>query len=328
VSLAQALLGNPQRNSWTTPNRNASIRGCLIRLLDACPSWFDTVFNADPPPMFENDLLSRKGMLVKELAQEIRTLQTAHRPQGVHVSSGCQPMDRCLPSGGYAAGSLLELTCKHKPRTSGWGGLSLALKIAKPWLDDGKYLVVVDSHRRLCAPSLVALKIPLERLIVIRSENAADWVWGLDQALRSPAVGALISPVNELDDRSARRLQLAVEQGGGLGIFLRDQVSAKRNPSWAEVQWQVQSVSTRATSSSLSTMTLSQPSAPSVLMERWFDLELLRAPGFQSTRRVRLGIDAQGEWKHCDERKSPKSAEHLAAQLALATPRRPNVAAS
>ncbi|MCE2811130.1 MAG: hypothetical protein LW850_12100 [Planctomycetaceae bacterium] len=165
--------------------------------------------------MFENDLLSRKGMLVKELAQEIRTLQTAHRPQGVHVSSGCQPMDRCLPSGGYAAGSLLELTCKHKPRTSGWGGLSLALKIAKPWLDDGKYLVVVDSHRRLCAPSLVALKIPLERLIVIRSENAADWVWGLDQALRSPAVGALISPVNELDDRSASICETQSKLGGG-----------------------------------------------------------------------------------------------------------------
>ena len=272
--------------------------------------------------MTETDLLSRKGMLVKELAQEIRTLQTAHRPQGIHVSSGCEPMDRCLPAGGYAAGSLLELTCKHKPRTSGWGGLSLALKIAKPWLDDGKYLVIVDSHRRLCAPSLVAMKIPLERLIVIRTENAADWVWGLDQALRSPAVGALISPVGELDDRSARRLQLAVEQGGGLGIFLRDQLSAKRNPSWAEVQWQVQSVSTRTNCNPLL-----QANASSVLMERWFDLELLRAPGFQSTRRVRLGIDAQGEWKHCDERKSPKSAEHLAAQLALATPRRPNVAA-
>jgi hypothetical protein len=266
--------------------------------------------------MTQAELLSPKGMLVKELAQEIRTLQTAQRPQGLYVSSGSEPMDRCLPWGGYAAGSLLELTCSKKPRTAGWGGLSLALRIAKPWLENGKYLVIVDSHRRLCAPSLVAMNIPLERLIVIRTQNATDWVWGLDQVLRSPAIGALISPVTELGDRSARRLQLAVEQGGGVGIFLRDQGSAKRNPSWAEVQWLVQSVTTRPSSQT------------PILMERWFDLELLRAPGLQTTRRVRLGIDAQGEWKHCDERKASKSTEHLAAQLALATPRRPNVAAS
>lgn len=276
--------------------------------------------------MIETELPSRKGM-VKELAQEIRALQTAHRPQGVHVSSGSPPMDRCLPAGGYAAGSLLELTCKNKPQTSGWGGLSLALKIAKPWLEDGKYLAIVDSHRRLCAPSLAALKIPLERLIVIRTENASDWVWGLDQTLRSPAIGALISPVAELDDRSARRLQLAVEQGGGLGIFLRDQVSAKRNPSWAEVQWQVQSVCVPSKSAATTSPLSPQATHPTLMMERWFDLELLRAPGLQTTRRVRLGIDAQGEWKERDERKPQKSAQHLAAQLALATSRRTPMAA-
>ena len=266
--------------------------------------------------MTQSQTRSPKRELVKELAQEIRSLQTAHRPQGGQVSSGSESMDRCLPCGGYAAGSLLELTCGKKPRTSGWGGLSLALKIAKPWMENGKYLVVVDSHRRLCGPSLVAMNIPLERLIVIRTQNATDWVWGLDQALRSPAVGAVISPVTELDYRSARRLQLAVEQGGGLGIFLRDQASAKLNPSWAEVQWLIKPLTTRP------------KTQPAILMERWFHLELLRAPGFQTIRCVRLGIDAQGEWKHCDERKSSKSAEHLAAQLALSTPHRPNLAAS
>ncbi|MEI6525273.1 MAG: hypothetical protein WCP62_04540, partial [Planctomycetota bacterium] len=66
---------------------------------------------------------------------------------------------------------------------------------------------------------------------------------------------------------------------------------------------------------------------PSVMMERWFDLELLRAPGRQSSRRVRLGIDAQGEWIECDERKSPQSAQHLASQLAIAAPGRRDLAA-
>jgi hypothetical protein len=265
--------------------------------------------------MSETELLSRSGIL-RELAQEIRSLETAQRPQGIYVSSGSESMDRCLPNCGYAAGSLVELTCERPSHFSGWGGLSLALRIARPWLDDGKYLVIVDSHRRLCAPSLAALKIPLERIIVIRTDNASDWVWGLDQALRSRAVGALITPVKDLEDRSARRLQLAVEQGGGLGILLRDRVSASRYPSWAEVQWQVRSAASK-----------DQATGPTVMMQRWFDLELLRAPGRQSNHRIRLGIDSQGEWIGCDERKYPQSAEHLAAQLAMATPRRRDMAA-
>lgn len=265
--------------------------------------------------MSETELLSRSG-IVRELAQEIRSLETAQRPQGIYVSSGSESMDRCLPNCGYAAGSLVELICERPSHFSGWGGLSLALRIARSWLDDGKYLVIVDSHRRLCAPSLAALKIPLERIIVIRTDNASDWVWGLDQALRSRAVGALITPVKDLEDRSARRLQLAVEQGGGLGILLRDRVSASRYPSWAEVQWQVRSAASK-----------DQATGPRVMMQRWFDLELLRAPGRQSNRRIRLGIDSQGEWIGCDERKYPQSAEHLAAQLAMATPRRRDMAA-
>jgi hypothetical protein len=265
--------------------------------------------------MIDSELLDRNGIL-RELAQEIRSLETAQRPQGLYVSSGSESMDRCLPNCGYAAGSLVELTCQRPLHFSGWGGLSLALRIARPWLDDGKYLVIVDSQRRLCAPSLAALKIPLERIIVIRTDNASDWVWGLDQALRSRAVGALITPVKELEDRSARRLQLAVEQGGGLGILLRDRVSASRYPSWAEVQWQVRAASNT-----------DQAASPSVMMQRWFDLELLRAPGRQTNRRIRLGIDSQGQWIGCDERKYPQSAEHLATQLALATPRRRDMAA-
>ena len=262
--------------------------------------------------MSETELLSRSGIL-RELAQEIRSLETAQRPQ---ASNGPSIPIRCLPNCGYAAGSLVELTCERPSHYSGWGGLSLALRIARPWLDDGKYLVIVDSHRRLCAPSLAALKIPLERIIVIRTDNASDWVWGLDQALRSRAVGALITPVKDLEDRSARRLQLAVEQGGGLGILLRDRVSASRYPSWAEVQWQVRSAASK-----------DQATSARMMMQRWFDLELLRAPGRQSNRRIRLGIDSQGEWIGCDERKYPQSAEHLAAQLAMATPRRRDMAA-
>ena len=283
-----------------------------------------------------------RGALVKELSEGIRSLETANRPIGNYITSGSLAMDRCLASRGYHTGSFLELTFDTASGSAGWGGMSLALKLAQPWLADGKYLVVVDSQRRLHAPSLLALKIPLERLIVIRTENEQDWVWGVDQSLRSRAVGALITPAGCIEDRVARRWQLGIEQGGGLGILLRERSIAKRSPSWAEVQWQVRSVcrssdergnhSAGRLANDSNYGKLRTPSA--IHSARWFDLELLRAPGLRSKNHLRLGIDSRGDWIECtpqpqtrDDQKSSESTQYLVAQLAMAEARRRNMAA-
>ncbi len=61
----------------------------------------------------------------------------------------------------------------------------------------------------------------------------------LDQALRCPAVAAVVawpeSLDGKLDGRTFRRLQLAAEQGGGLGLLIRPE-SVRSQPSWADVR--------------------------------------------------------------------------------------------
>src|SRR5437879_6095746 len=56
-----------------------------------------------------------------------------------------------------------------------------------------------------------------------------------DEARRCPAVAAVWGPVGELDDRALRRLQLAAEEGRGLGLLLRG-ASVRGRPSWADVR--------------------------------------------------------------------------------------------
>ena len=100
---------------------------------------------------------------------------------------------------------------------------------------NGGVLVVLDRRREFCPPAAVRLGIEPEQFVVVHAESAADNDWAMDQVLRSPAVAAVLAWPERLDGRTFRRWQLAVEQGGGLGLLLRP-AAARADPSWADVR--------------------------------------------------------------------------------------------
>ncbi len=243
------------------------------------------------------------------LARQIRDMETAGRPDQERIGSGCRAMDRHLPGNGYARGSMVEMVRNG----NGTGVSTLAMLIARQAMTDGKYLVVVDPQRQFYPPAMRSLGIPLERVIALQPTNYADSVWGLDQVLRCTAVGAVVVEAGNWDDRVSRRLQLACEQGGGLGIVTRDIRSLRGQPSWADVQWRVgclpQSTSSRLDSDA-----------------RLFRLELTRCNGGRTGARITVGIDSRGQWidvsTHQGAGHEHASALHLAAQLAQPTRQR------
>jgi len=245
---------------------------------------------------------------LEQLSRQIREMETAGRPDKERISSGCPTMDRHLPGGGHARGSMLELL-RSGPGT---GLSSLALMMARQAIVEGKYLVLVDPHRQFYPPAMKSLGIPLERVIALQPANHADAIWGLAQVLRCPAVGAVIAEIGTLDDRAARKLQLAAEQGGGLGLFLRDARSARAQPSWADVQWLVRSASLQDQNT------------------RWFHLELARCSGGRTGARLTVGVNTRGQWIEAPTTQGARhehaSTLHLAAQLAQPTRRRRDIA--
>lgn len=244
---------------------------------------------------------------LEQLSRQIREMETAGRPAQECISSGCRSMDRHLPHGGYARGSMLELL-RSGP---GSGVSSIALMIARQAIVDGKYLVVIDPQRQFYPPAMKSLGIPLERIIALQPANHADAIWGLAQVLRCSAVGAVIAEVGPLEDRVARKLQLAAEQGGGLGVFLRDARSARSQPSWADVQWLVRSATPEHNTHNLEMQHQNI---------RWFNLELARCSGGRTGARLTVGVNGHGQWIDAPTtqgaRREHASALHLAAQLA------------
>lgn len=208
--------------------------------LSTSPSLSSSTARLHPPTARADELSSQTATLAR-LAQEVQQLEAAGRkPTGLtSISTGCLAMDACLPAGGYVPGTVIE----YLRSTSGCGATYLSFTAAAAALraSEDKYLVIVDTNHQLYPPALLCHQISLQRVIWVRPQSQADAVWATDQALRTTAVAAVVADLDVLDERDARRLQLAAERGGGVGLLLRN-LSARRMPSWAEVQWVVRSL--------------------------------------------------------------------------------------
>ncbi len=174
--------------------------------------------------------------LVAALRGQIERLESSRWPRDEQpVSTGCETLDRLLPERGLRRGTLVEWLAAG----SGSGAETLALGVAGRACGDGGALVVLDDRRQFYPPAAARLGIELERMIVVQAQSEADRAWALDQALRCPAVAAVLAWPARLDDRAFRRMQLAAEQGGALGLLLRPE-TARREPSWADVRFEVE----------------------------------------------------------------------------------------
>ena len=66
----------------------------------------------------------------------------------------------------------------------------------------------------------------LDRLVLVQAHDAQAVLWAAEQALRCPAIGAVLAWPVALDDRRVRRLQLAAETGGSCGLLYRPPTAA------------------------------------------------------------------------------------------------------
>src|SRR5207248_5350882 len=71
-------------------------------------------------------------------------------------------------------------------------------------------------------PALAALGFDLANVYLLHTRNPQDEIWAITQCLRCRGVSAVIAAPQKLSRIEARRLQLAAEHGGTVGILLRD----------------------------------------------------------------------------------------------------------
>lgn len=129
----------------------------------------------------------------------------------------------CVPFGlsavDMAAGGGLALGRVHE--FTGWSAQALAIFMAGR--SEGAILWCARMHtdHDLYPPGLAALGCDARRLVVAQCSSPTDALWAAEEGLRSGAAGAVVlEGERPLDLTSARRLQLAAEEGGALGLIV------------------------------------------------------------------------------------------------------------
>lgn len=180
--------------------------------------------------------MNSTSQTVARLREEIRRLECSRVLLGdQRISSGCEALDALFPGGGLRRGSLVEWLRGGM----GSGAATLALHYARQACRQGTHLVVIDRLRQIYPPALAGWGIDLAQVILVHPRDVREELWVWDQSLRCTAVGAVWGEIERIDGRSFRRLQLAVEDSGGVGLLLRPS-RARSEPTWADVRLLVQ----------------------------------------------------------------------------------------
>ena len=133
----------------------------------------------------------------------------------------------------FARGAVHEILCER-----GQGpGMFFATVLARAACGE-RAIVWSDPEGRLYPPAIAAAGIPLNRLLLLRPKDEKDELWALSECLRCSGVGVALACPRRLSTIEARRLQLAAERGGGVGILLRPD-SAVCTPYAAATRWVV-----------------------------------------------------------------------------------------
>jgi protein ImuA len=202
---------------------------------------------------------------------------------------GVPALDDAL-QGGVAYGALHELAPASELQLGAAFGFGLAVAIlaAQAAVGGREVLCIATDYAALAAgapygPGLDRLGLCMDRLLILRVAHPRDALWAFEEALKCPALAAVLAELPEdgsaADLTATRRLSLAAQAGGGLGLLLRHRLSPLS--SAAMTRWQVAAA-------------LSRPDRFGGLGGTSFDLAL------QRNRRGRCGRWITG-WNH-DER--------------------------
>jgi protein ImuA len=174
--------------------------------------------------------LEREALRLR-LEQMSRNAQAEDQGRPTVQPTGFAEFDALLPGGGWPVGAITELM----PETQGIGELSLLLPALATLSRAGRYLVWIAPPCLPYPPALAQHGLVLNRLLLVQAPDAHSILWATEQALRCPAIGAVLAWPVSLDDRRVRRLQLAAESGGSCGLVYRPP-SAALQPSPAALR--------------------------------------------------------------------------------------------
>ncbi|HEY9212009.1 MAG TPA: ImuA family protein [Ancylobacter sp.] len=220
---------------------------------------------------------------IAELRERIQRLEGGAGRARKVLPFGLPQIDRRLPGGGLALGCLHEVAGGGNGAVDGAAAALFAAGVAAR--TRGKVLWCV-TRQDLFAPALAQAGLLPGRVIFVEAGDEKALLACMEEGLRHGALGAVVGEVARLSMTASRRLQLAAEGSGTIGIAVRrwrraTEVADFGQPTASVTRWRV---------SVLPSVPLP---VPGVGRPRWL-LELIRCRAGESADFEVESCDAQG----------------------------------
>jgi hypothetical protein len=162
-------------------------------------------------------------------ATDASVAETSAAPAATPASAsffrtGLPALDELAPGQAFALGAVHELLFPQRAPPPQFVAMLLMLSAAR--VRPGT-VVWSDPDGMLYPPAIARAGLPLERLLILRPKALDDEIWAAAECMGCRGIAATIVEPVRLNRVQARRLQLAVERGGGAGILIRSQRSAR-----------------------------------------------------------------------------------------------------
>jgi protein ImuA len=153
--------------------------------------------------------------IVEELRERIQRLEGGVARRRAVLSFGVKEIDRRLPDGGLALGALHEVAGGGNGAVDGAAAALFAAGIAAR--TRGQVLWCV-TRKDLFAPALAQAGLSPDRVIYVEASDEKSVLACFEEGLRHGGLGAVVAEVARLSMTASRRLQLAAEGSGSIGI--------------------------------------------------------------------------------------------------------------
>ena len=220
---------------------------------------------------------------IAELRARVARIETADRTPRAFLPFGVDAVDDKLPGGGLSLGALHEIA----------GGAAGVIDAAAAALFAAGILARIEGSVLWCmtrpdlfAPALAQAGLDPDRVIYVDAGDETSVLACFEEGLRHGGLCGVVAEVARLSMTASRRLQLAAESSGTIGIALRRwrrmaEAADFGQPTASTTRWRV----TNVPSSPLP--------VPGVGRHRWF-VELIRSRAGESADFLLEACDAKG----------------------------------
>lgn len=218
---------------------------------------------------------------VAALRASIAAIEVGRRQEREVLPFGLEVVDARLPGGGLALGALHEVAGGG---TGAVDGAAAALFVAGiAGRTNGKVLWCI-TRPDLFAPAIAQAGLNPDRVIYVEAHDEKSVLSCFEEGLRHGGLSCVVAEVSHLSMTASRRLQLAAETSGTMGLALRrwrrqTEAADFGQPTAASTRWRVSVLPSRPLP------------VPGIGRHRWL-VELIRA---------RAGESADFELEACDE---------------------------